>query len=412
MSSIITGIGLITSLGLDTKETWDAMVKGQSGVNNIESIDTDEMPVKIAGEIKDFNIVNYGFDSEYSKFDRSWQLGLAAAKLAIEDSNIFNTKYSKYRVGVIIGNAAGSVLSAAKALDAYIHKDTINKEVANAIVRQKVSNEISKYFDFCGPSQVVSTGCTSGIDAIGLANLLIERDEIDIAICGGVEASLSNIVISAFAKINALSFRNDDPKKASRPYEKNRDGFVLSEGVGILVLESKKRAKNRKNKIFGEILGYASNSNAFHMTSMPKDGHILADAIKKSLESAKVDYRNVNYINSHGSSTKLNDYSETQAYKKVFKEKAHDIPISSIKSMIGHSLGAIGGIEVCLCAKMLDEQMILPTINLEEADAECDLDYVPNKARKVSNLNIIVSNASGFSGLNSSVVLKKWGSEI
>lgn len=408
MGAVITGIGLISSIGLNTKDTWNAMVQGKSGVSKIESFDTEGIPVKIAGEIKKFNIEEYNIDSKYSKSDRSCQLALAAAKLAIEDAKLFDIDFKKYRVGVIIGNAAGSVITAKKVVESDINKEEINKDMARNYVREEAANIISDYFGFSGVSQIVSTGCTSGIDSIGLANSLIERDILDIVVCGGTEAPLNKIVVSAFAKINALSLRNDEPEKASRPYDKYRDGFVLAEGSGILVLESKKMVIESNRNAYAEILGYASNSNAFHMTGMPKDGILLGKVIEESLKDAGVTYKDIDYINSHGSSTKLNDYSETAAYKHVFKERAYEIPISSIKSMVGHSLGAIGGIEVGACAKMLKEQIILPTINFEERDEDCDLDYVFNKSRTVNNLNVIVSNASGFSGLNSSIVLKRW----
>lgn len=403
---VITGVGAITNLGLNTDETWKGLVEGRSGISKINIFNTESFPVKISGSIKGFDIESYGFERKYSDLDRSSQLGLASTKLALSDAGLAKGDYDNKPWGVFIGNAGGALCMGEDIFDKFVKGIVKDEPLNRGYFRILAARSISQYFNLKGPSQIISTGCTSGLDAVGLAMKSIARGEVEVAICGGTEAPITPATLCAFAKIGALSTRNDSPQEASRPYDNGRDGFVLAEGAGIIILEDYEHALKRRAKIYGEVCGYATNCSAYHMTGMPGDGGPIAEVISKALESAKLNYGEIDYINSHGSSTPMNDYAETQAYKTVFKEMANKIPISSIKSMIGHSLGSIGGIEVVACALMLEKQIITPTINITKLGEGCDLDYVPNSARKAT-INTILSNGSGFSGLNSAVVLKK-----
>ncbi|HEX9058929.1 MAG TPA: beta-ketoacyl-[acyl-carrier-protein] synthase family protein [Clostridia bacterium] len=403
-TAVITGIGAITNIGLNTKETWNGMKAGKCGISEIDVFDTTNLPIKIAGQIRGFDITDYDFSSDYAKYDRSTQLGLAAAKLAIDDSGILPFLKNS-RTGVYVGNAGGALSVGEAMFDQVVKNTPLQDNIYYGYFRILASRVISECYKLTGPSQVISTGCTSGLDAIGMTMRAIERGEIDIAICGGTEAPITPATICSFAKIGALS-TIADPNEASRPYDKDRDGFVLAEGTGMLILESMEHARKRGAKIYGAVAGFATNCSAFHMTGMPEDGGPIAEVITKSLEVSNIKPDEIDYINSHGSSTPMNDFAETQAYKLAFGDKAKSIPISSIKSMIGHSLGSIGAIEVVTCALVLEDQIIPPTINFNVPGDGCDLDYVPNTARS-ARVNNIVSNGSGFSGLNSSIVMTK-----
>jgi 3-oxoacyl-[acyl-carrier-protein] synthase II len=409
--SMITGVGTITNVGLDTETTWNGLINGRSGIDTIDIFDPADLPVRIAGQIRGFAIEDYGFSKHYTECDRSNQLGLAATQMAMEDSGILSYNFAKERTGVFIGNAGGALCMGENIFDKVVRQAEIGENLYSGYFRILAARSISNYYNLTGPSQIISTGCTSGLDSIGQAARAISRGEVDIAICGGAEAPITPATLCAFAKIGALSSRNDSPQEASRPYDKDRDGFVLAEGAGIIVLESLEHAVKRNAKLYGEVVGFATNCSAYHMTGMPSDGKPIAAIIQKSLETAKLGYDEVDYINSHGSSTPMNDLAESSAYKAVFGEKAAKIPISSIKSMIGHSLGSIGSIETVVCSLILENQMIPPTININELGAGCDLDYVPNRARK-AKVDTIVTNGSGFSGINSVLVLKKWREDI
>jgi 3-oxoacyl-[acyl-carrier-protein] synthase II len=403
---VITGIGGIAPNGLDTDAIWRNFIAGVSSVDTIKAFDTEGMPVKIGGEIRGFDLSHYGFDDLYKEYDRTTQLGLAASKLALEDSGLELDNLDPGRIGCIIGNAGGSLCSCEDIFYKYYTNKNINGKVDKSHFRLLLSRVIAKYYDFRGVNQIISTGCTSGLDAVGLAYYTLLDNNLDVVLTGGVEAPVTPTTVSSFAKIGALSFRNDNPRKASRPYDKDRDGFVLAEGAGLLVLEKLSYARKRGARIYAEVKGFASNSSAYHMTGIPRDGKPVSEVLKKTLKNSKINREDIDYINSHGSSTPMNDIAETNAYKDTFRDQVYKIPISSIKSMIGHCLGAIGGIEVLTCAMVLNEQVIPPTINLEEPDKECNLDYVPNVARE-ANVNNILTNGSGFSGLNSAIVLSK-----
>lgn len=404
---VITGVGSIASNGLNTKEVWSNLKKGVSGVREIDFFDTKDIPVKFSGSIENFNIEDYGFSPEYKKYDRCTQLGLATAELALQDAELLSGDYNRRKVGVIIGNAGGSLVSTEKIFDKLVKEQVVTEDIEKSHFRILISRVIAKHYNLSGINQIISTGCTSGLDSVGMAMEAIRNNEADIIIAGGVEAPITPATICAFAKIGALSERNDSPTEASRPYEKSRDGFVLAEGSGLVIMENLEHALARGAKIYGEVMGFSTNCSAYHMTGMPSDGKPISDVIIKALEDANVNPLEIDYINAHGSSTPMNDVAETNAYKKVFGDEVYKKPISSIKSMLGHSLGAIGGIEVVVCALSIQDQIVPPTINLDIPDDECDLDYVPNKARKVK-VDKILTNGSGFSGLNSAIIMGQY----
>ena len=405
---VITGLGAITPIGNTVEDFWNNTKAGVCGIDYIKSFNTEGHKVKIAAEVKDFNPVDYFGRKESKRLDRFSQLGIAAAKDAYEDANLSNVKIDRERISVVIGTGVGGIST--------IQEETIKlnnhgeKFVSPLFIPKSLPNiaagNISIALNAKGTSNTVITACAAGSDAIGAAFRLVQYDDADIVIAGGCEACITPLMLSGFKNLNALSTSNN-PNRASIPFDKQRSGFVMGEGAGIIILESLQHALARDAKIYGEISGYGSTCDAYHLTSPALEGEGAAKAMKLALKEAKIEPEKISYINAHGTSTPYNDKTETEAIKSVFNKEAYRIPISSTKSMIGHLLGASGAVEAIACIKSIEDNFIHPTIGYLEADEVCDLDYVPNKGRK-KQLKYILSNSFGFGGHNSSIIIKEW----
>lgn len=401
---VVTGIGIITPIGIGIDSFWESSIKGISGISLISRFDTEGYPTKIAGEIKNFTPEEYMSEELANNLSRSSQLGLVAAQMAVKDARLDISNIDKNKIGVSIGLGA-------EVLSYYDEKTAIENN--NYTLRTKplrenknVSNVISDFFGFSGQNLIVATACSSGNQAIGIARDMIKSGQADLVLTGGVEAPLFPLYFAAFCSLRIMSKRNDRPEKASRPFDKERDGFVMGEGAGLLILEREEKAYERGVHIYGEIAGYGATSDAFHMTMPAKDRMQICKAMQLAIEDANLNINDIDYINAHGTSTVTNDSGETKAIKTVFGNTAYNIPISSTKSMTGHLIGAAGAVELISCILAIKNSVIPPTINLEHADPECDLDYVANRARK-KEINTVMSNSFGFGGNNSTIILKK-----
>lgn len=396
---VVTGMGAVTALGLNLRDTWDGLVRGRSGVGPITLFDTGSSITKVAAEVpKAFSDLSCSMIPKRSlrQMTRLDEFSLVCSRNAVEDSGISPDSMDKERAGVIIGASYGG----------YCSNEHYNK--SNYIIRSMVNSFsawTSLYFGLKGPSYTVNTACASSAYAIGLAFDLIKSGQADFAIAGGTESMISQEAIAGFNELMALS-ENNNPSNACRPFDRNRDGFVMGEGAGMLVLESLESALKRGARIYCEIAGYAFTSEAYNIFAPEKNGEGMARTMGLALNNAAVDCAKVGYINAHGTSTVLNDLYETMAIKKVFGERARKIPISSSKSMIGHTLGAAGAIEGIITAKAVCEGILPPTINYSEPDPDCDLDYVPNQSRKCA-VDAAISNSFGFGGHNATIVFKK-----
>jgi len=413
---VITGLGVVAPNGIGKEAFWRANLAGRSGVRRITRFDASMLPTQIAGEVPDFHPELTGLTAEEcSLLDRGTQFAVAAAHLALEDSGLRDALSDEERddMGVIIGTACASVEEGEKvclALTEYgtqpLRSFAFGAPIDAILMGYAPAAAIATHAGLHGPSSVISTGCSAGGDAIGEAFWTIQEGRAGRMLAGGSDAAISLLSINAFSVMRALSTRNEEPEKASRPYDAQRDGFVMAEGAGVLVLEDRELALARSAHIYAEILAFASNSNAHHMTALPEDGAPLQQLIQQALAEAAITPAQLDYINSHGSSTPSNDPAETAAYKAVFGEQVYHIPISATKSMIGHTQGAASAIEAVVSALALDQQIIPPTINLEQPEPGCDLDYVPLVARPAS-VNVVLTHASGFGGVNSALVLAR-----
>ncbi len=406
---VITGLGPVTPIGIGKEEYWDSLIAGKSGVGYITRFDTENFPTKIAAEIKNFTPEDYIDKRELRRMDRFAQYALVATSLALKDGEISLENEDKERIGVVLGSGIGGM----ETLEAE-HLKLLEKgprRVSPVFIPMMISNmasgQISIYYGLKGPSMVITTACASGTHAIGEAFRMIQRGICDLIITGGSEAAITPIALAGFSSMKALSTRNEEPSKASRPFDKDRDGFVMGEGAGILILEELEHAIKRGARIYAELVGYGATSDAYHMTAPDP----LADGAKRAMELAlkdgNVDYHQVDYINAHGTSTHYNDKLETLAIKELFKEHAYKLNISSTKSMTGHLLGAAGGIEAIATTLAISEGKIPPTINYEIPDEECDLNYTPNKFVE-KEIAYAMSNSLGFGGHNATILLKKW----
>lgn len=409
---VITGLGLVTPLGIGVEETWSALCKGKSGIGEVTKFDTSEYDTKIAGEVKGFRPEDFLPKKEARRTQLFIAYAIAATRMALEDSKFVIDGANSTRVGVITGCGLGG-LQILEDMTNHIEKKG-PKRVTPFLIPTMIGNMapgmISIHFGAKGPNSSLSTACAAGTHAIGEAFRLIQRGSADAMITGGVESVVTPICLAGFGAMKALSTRNDDPEKASRPFDRDRDGFVVGEGSGIVILETLEMALERGAPIYAEIVGYGMSGDGYHMTSPPPDGEGAARCMIAALEDAGLSYDNydmIDYINAHGTSTPLNDLYETRAIKAVFKDKSYNIPISSTKSMTGHLLGGAGGIETVFTALAIQDGIIPPTINYENQDEECDLDYVPNIARK-SNIRYAMSNSFGFGGTNATLILKQY----
>ena len=405
---VITGVGAISPLGCGNAKNWDALTSGKSGVRLITRFDASDMPVKIAGEVPDFNAEEYIDKKEIKKMDLFIQYGLAAAHYAMEDSGLVINDENAERVGVLVGAGLGGLPTIEK-----YHKLMIEggpKKISPFFIPMLIINlapgQISIKYGAKGPNLSSVSACATSTHAIGDAYHIIKRGDADAMIAGGTESVITPLGIGGFAAMKALSDRNDDPATASRPFDKNRNGFVMGEGAGIVIIEEYESAKARGAKIYAEIVGYGMSGDAYHLTAPAPGGEGGARAMKMALKNAGVAPEHVSYINAHGTSTPIGDLYETMAIKSVFGDHAKKMMVSSTKSMTGHLLGAAGGIETVFTLMAMDKGVVPPTINYTEPDPECDLDYVPNTARE-AKLEYAMSNNFGFGGTNATLLFKK-----
>lgn len=412
---VITGIGIISPNGIGKDAAWDAFSKGKSAVRLIEHFDVSLFNTKIAAEVKDFDPFQYGLThSDVIRMDRYVQFAVVAAEMAVRDSNLRFDQEDCERIGVCLANAICGTKYMEEEFSLVtdngrgpIDPTKVRVDLYDAAMFNTPSIEIAAKEGLKGICSTLSTGCTAGTDSIGFAYETIQDGEQDVMITGAAEAPITPITFGAFDVINVLSVRNDNPESASRPFDMKRDGFVLSEGAGILVLEELNHALKRNAHIYCEIVGFGTSCNAFHMTDLPADGTAMARCIELALGDAGLRPQDIDYVNAHGSSTRMNDIFETNAYKMVFGDYAYKLPMSSLKSMIGHPLAAANAIELAICAMIFEKDLLPPTINQEEKDPQCDLDYIPNKARP-QKVNTILKTSSGFSGIHSSLILKRF----
>jgi 3-oxoacyl-[acyl-carrier-protein] synthase II len=406
---VITGMGVVTSLGEVVDELWENVCAGKSGIGPITRWDNSKYPVRFGGECTKFDVTNYGVDvKEARRLDRFGQFGIAAAVSAVNDSGIDFTKEDPYRAGVIIGSGIGGIETLEeqnKILNTRgvmrVSPFTVPRLMVNA-----ASGNVSIRYRIKGPNTAVATACATGANAIGDAMRFIQNGMADMMIAGGSEAALCELGMASFIAARALSTRNEDPTRASRPWDKDRDGFVMSEGAGVVVLEDYEHAKARGARIYAELVGYGMSGDACHITAPDENGAGAAMAMHLALRDAKLNPEQVDYINAHGTSTPLGDLAETKAVKSTFKDHAKKVAVSSTKSQMGHLLGASGGVEAVITAMTISRNLIPPTINLETPDPECDLDFVPGKARD-KKVDVAMSNSFGFGGHNASLVMKK-----
>ncbi len=406
---MITGIGLVTPLGTGVEKTWSALCEGKSGIGRITRFDPAEIPSQIAAEVKDFEPADFIEKKEIKKMDRFIQFGIAAAKMAVEDARLEITEAIAERAGVYVGAGIGGLPAIEsnhiKFLEGGVKK--LTPFFIPMVIINLVSGHIAIMLGAKGPNSAVVTACATGTHAIGDAFKIIQRGDADIMIAGGTESTISPLAVGGFCAMRALSVRNDAPEKASRPFDAMRDGFVMGEGSGVVVLEELTMAEKRGAKIYAEVCGYGMTGDAYHITSPAPEGVGAARCMETTLKDAGLSPDDVTYINAHGTSTKFNDENETTAIKSVFGKRAYEIPVSSTKSMTGHLLGAAGGIEAVFSILAIEKGVIPPTINYEFPDPECDLDYVPNKAREC-RVNVAMSNSFGFGGTNACILFRKF----
>ncbi|WAH35473.1 beta-ketoacyl-ACP synthase II [Alicyclobacillus dauci] len=406
---VVTGLGAVTPLGKDVPTFWASLMEGKSGIREIDRFDTTDYPVKIAGLVSDFDPERYVDKKELRHMDLFTQYALYAAFEAIAQSGIEITDDNRDRIGVYIGSGIGGIGTTLSNYKVLLERGPkrVSPFLVPMMIGDMATGQVSIQFGLRGPNSAPVSACATGSHAIGDAFKIIQRGDADAMVAGGAEAAVVDIALAGFSNMKALSTRNDDPTHASRPFEKDRDGFVMGEGAGILVLESLESAQARGAKILGEVIGYGMSGDAYHVTAPAPDGDGAVRVMKAALADAGIEPTDVDYINAHGTSTDFNDRIETLAVKRVFGEHAYKVAMSSIKSMTGHLLGAAGGVEGVACVKTLMEGMLPPTTNYETPDPECDLDYVPNVARK-SDARIAMSNSFGFGGHNASLIFKKY----
>ncbi|MEP4889616.1 MAG: beta-ketoacyl-ACP synthase II [Aliiglaciecola sp.] len=405
---VVTGLGMLTPLGGDTNSTWDGILQGKSGIGPITSFDTSDFSTRFAGEIKDFDVESYIPKKETKKMDRFIQLGIAAGKQALADSKLAITAENAKRVGVAIGSGIGGL-----GLIEENHKKMLAggpRKLTPFFVPATITNMISGFLSIFeglkGPNLNIVTACTTGVHNIGIAARTIAYGDADAMLAGGAESSISPLGLGGFAAARALSTRNDDPTKASRPWDKDRDGFVMGEGAGVVMLEEYEQAVARGATIYAELVGFGMSGDAYHMTSPPADGEGAAAAMENALNDAKLPASEIGYINAHGTSTPAGDKAEVAAVKRIFGSAADKVLVSSTKSMTGHLLGAAGSVEGIFTILALQDQIAPPTINLDNPGEGCDLDFVANTARKVS-MEYALCNSFGFGGTNGSLLFKK-----
>ena len=404
---VVTGIGIISPLGIGIEENWSAIINGRSGIGPITRFDVESFPVKFAGEVKGFDAEQYMEHKEVKKMDRFIHFAVAASEQALKDSGYKITEKNADRIGVQVGVGLGGLPAIEKYHNIYKEKGVrkITPFFIPMVIANLASGQVSIHAGAKGPNTCVVTACATGTHSIGDAARLIKYGDADAMIAGGTESVITPLCVGGFHAAKALSTRNDDPTGASRPFEKDRDGFVIGEGCGVVILEEYEIAKRRGARIYGEIAGYALNGDAYHITSTSPNGEGAARCMNLALKNARINYDAVQYINAHGTSTGA-DFTETQSIKSTFAEHAYKLAVSSTKSMTGHLLGAAGGIEAIYTLLAINRGTLPPTINYNNPDPDCDLDYIPNEAREL-NITTAISNSFGFGGTNAVLVLKK-----
>jgi 3-oxoacyl-[acyl-carrier-protein] synthase II len=406
---VVTGIGLVTPVGNDTASTWQALIEGRSGVGPITYFDASDQEARIAAEVKHFDPLQYMDRKEARRNDQFVQFAMAASKQALADANFAVTEANADDVGVIIGSGIGGLHACQREFKTLFDKgpDRVSPFFITQFISDMAAGIVSIALGARGPNFATVSACATGANAVGEASEMIRRGDAVAMLAGGTESGVTAIGIASFTSMHALSRRNDDPEHASRPFDATRDGFVLGEGAGVLLLEDEEHARSRGARIYAELASYACTADAYHVTEPAPGGAGLARAIKRTLEKGAIRPEEVGYINAHGTATVYNDRNETAAIKTVFGEQAYKIPISSTKSMIGHTLGAAGGIEAAVAVLSIYHGMLPPTINLANPDPECDLDYVPNEARE-ARINLALSNSMGFGGHNVVLALRRY----
>ena len=407
---VVTGLGAVTPIGIGKENFWNALIAGQNGIRKITSFDDAQVSVQIAGEVPDFDPAQFIDKKELKRMDRFTQFALAAARLALEDSKLDVEKIDSDRAGVFVGTGIGGMDTLHNQYEKLFGKGAsrISPFFIPMAITNMAAGNVAIAFKLQGPCECIVTACASGTNAIGDAFHLIQRGDADIMLAGGAEAAISPAGVAGFAAMKALcSDHNDDPAHASRPFDKNRSGFVMGEGAGIILLESLEHAQARGAHIYAEIVGYGRNDDAYHITTPAPGGVTQAKCMKLALDDAGLKPEDISYINAHGTSTQFNDKGETQAIKNLFGEHAYKIPVSSTKSMTGHMLGAVGGVEAVATVLSVEKNIVHPTINYETPDEGLDLNYVPNVAQE-HEVNAAISNSFGFGGHNACVVFKKY----
>lgn len=406
---VITGMGTLTPIGNGLQAFWEALIAGKSGVGPITLFDASELDTRIAAEVKGFDPTDYMDRKESRRMDRYAQLAVGASTMAIHDAGLDMDTVDKERIGVWIGSGIGGIQTFEEQARILIERgpSRVSPFFVPMMIPNMASGQVSIMFGLKGPNATTVTACASGTHSIGDAFRIVQRGDADIMVAGGSEAGISLLSLAGFCSVKALSKRNDEPERASRPFDADRDGFVLGEGAGVIVLESLESALSRGAQIYAELVGYAATADAHHITAPAPEGVGAAKAISLALSDAGVKPEDVDYINAHGTSTEYNDYFETLAIKSALGAAAHKVAISSTKSMTGHLLGAAGGVEAIVSSLVLKEGIIPPTINYDNPDPRCDLDYVPNVARR-AEVKVAVSNSFGFGGHNGVLVFKKF----
>lgn len=407
---VITGLGAVTPLANNVADTWDGIKNARSGISAIDSFDISSFPTTFGGVIRNFNIGDYIAEKDAKRMDGFVHYGIAAGCQAIEDSGFVVTEENAERIGVAIGSGIGGITGIEECYATFVAGGArkISPFFVPGNIINMISGNLSIKYGLKGPNFAIVTACSTGTHNIGDAARLIKYGDADVMVAGGAErCTTSPTAMGGFASAKALSRRNDDPQAASRPWDRDRDGFVLSDGAGVVVLEELEHAKARGAKIYAELIGYGMSGDAYHITSPAMGGEGAARCMRNAVRDAKLNMTDVDYINAHGTSTPAGDIGETHAMKAALGEHAYKVAVSSTKSMIGHLLGAAGGIEAVLTALAIQQQIAPPTINLENPDPECDLDYVPNTARDMK-IDVAISNSFGFGGTNGSLVFKRY----
>lgn len=406
---VITGIGIISSVGIGKDSFWKSLISGKSGVGKITHFDASNFSTQIAAEVKDFNPENWLDKKQIRRMDRFTQFAVSAAKMACDDANlVIDEDKDNFDIGASIASGIGGVETWEQQHKRLIEMgpDRISPFFIPMLIINMASSQISLHFKIRGPIISATTACSASANSIGDAFEIIRRKKAKIMLAGGSEAAITPMAVAGFSNMRALSTRNDEPKKACRPFDIDRDGFVMGEGAGVLILEDLEHAVERKANIYAEVIGYGMTGDAYHVAAMDMSGKSVAKAIEFSLMDAGININEVDYINAHGTSTKINDVAETNAIKLALKKNSKKVMVSSTKSMTGHCLGAAGAVEIAACALAIKNKIVPPTINLDNPDPECDLDYVPHFARK-HDVKVAFSNSMGFGGHNVAITLKK-----